>query len=160
MTQCTRDPETVTTVDITLQAYRALRIIEAASAQDGTLTLPQAGDLVRGNGGGSFSTKTGKNNKAKGVVNVKEVAGGKVTLNKDETESMLLKLLVDGYLKENFANSKPYFLALSEAIELMSRSSIQLLILPIPTSDLNERNHFVSLDSHLLKSKPRVYLSP
>lgn len=101
------------TVDISAQAYRALRIISAACAQDGTLTLPQAADLVRGNGGGLFSTRA-KNSKAKGKVDVAQVAGSKVTLNKDECEMMLLKLLVDGWLRENFANSKASFLMPNE----------------------------------------------
>lgn len=98
---CQRDPATVSTLDITEQAYRALRAIEAATAQRGTLTLPQAADLVRGNGGGAFSTQQAKG-KGKGKIDVKTVAGNKVTLNKDETEQMLLQLLVDGYLKEEF----------------------------------------------------------
>ncbi|GAA5960439.1 hypothetical protein JCM3765_007514 [Sporobolomyces pararoseus] len=101
---CVRDESTIKSVDISAQAYRALRIITAACAQDGTLTLPQAADLVRGNGGGSFSTRA-KNSKVKGKVDVAEVAGSKVTLNKDECEMMLLKLLVDGWLREVFVNT-------------------------------------------------------
>ncbi|GAA5873316.1 hypothetical protein JCM3774_005939 [Rhodotorula dairenensis] len=98
---CVRDPATVSVLDVTEQAYRALRVIEAATAQRGTLTLPQAADLVRGNGGGNFSTQQAKG-KGKGKIDVKAVAGNKVTLSKDETEQMLLQLLVDGYLKEEF----------------------------------------------------------
>ncbi|GAA5863357.1 hypothetical protein JCM1840_007500 [Sporobolomyces johnsonii] len=98
---CTRDPSTISTLDISLHAYRALRIISAANSQRGTLTLPQAADLVRGNGGGTFSTQEGKS-KGKGKVDVIAVAGGKVTLSKDETEAMLLKLLVDDWLQEDF----------------------------------------------------------
>lgn len=103
--QCLRDPATVSMLDVTEQAYRALRVIEAATAQRGTLTLPQAADLVRGNGGGSFSTQQARG-KGKGKVDVKAVAGAKVTLSKDETEQMLLHLLVDGYLKEEFHASE------------------------------------------------------
>ncbi|GAA5957859.1 hypothetical protein JCM21900_001289 [Sporobolomyces salmonicolor] len=98
---CTRDPFTISTLDISLHAYRALRIISAANSQRGTLTLPQAADLVRGNGGGTFSTQEAKS-KGKGKVDVTSIAGGKVTLGKDETEAMLLKLLVDDWLLEDF----------------------------------------------------------
>ncbi|GAA5929160.1 hypothetical protein JCM10213_005000 [Rhodosporidiobolus nylandii] len=98
---CQRDPSTVSCLDITLHAYRALRIVSAATEQRGTLTLPQAADLVRGLGGGSFSTQETKG-KGKGKLDVVKEAGGKVTLNKDETEQMLLKLLVEGWLKEKF----------------------------------------------------------
>ncbi|GAA5898656.1 hypothetical protein JCM8208_004725 [Rhodotorula glutinis] len=98
---CLRDPATVSTIDVSLAAYRALRIISAATAQRGTLTLPQAADLVRGNGGGTFSTQEAKS-KGKGRVDVKAEAGGKVELSKDETEQMLLMLLVEGWLQEEF----------------------------------------------------------
>jgi ATP-dependent DNA helicase Q1 len=95
---------------MSLSANRALRIIDAAVSQhNGTLTLPQAADLVRGNGGGSFATQETKG-KGKGKISVEEVAGGKVTLSKDQTEQMLLKLLVDGYLKEQFHASALAFL--------------------------------------------------
>ncbi|GAA6030023.1 hypothetical protein JCM8097_009219 [Rhodosporidiobolus ruineniae] len=98
---CLRDPSSVSTLDVSLAAYRALRIISAATQQRGTLTLPQAADLVRGNGGGSFSTQEAKS-KGKGRVDVAAVAGGTVTLAKDETEQLLLTLLVQGYLQESF----------------------------------------------------------
>ncbi|GAA5855364.1 hypothetical protein JCM9279_001698 [Rhodotorula babjevae] len=98
---CLRDPASVSTVDVSLSAYRALRVISAATAQRGTLTLPQAADLVRGNGGGTFSTQEAKS-KGKGKVDVRGEAGGKVELSKDETEQMLLMLLVEGWLQEEF----------------------------------------------------------
>ncbi|GAA6054988.1 hypothetical protein JCM3770_000480 [Rhodotorula araucariae] len=98
---CLRDPATVSSLAVSLAAYRALRVISAAAAQRGTLTLPQAADLVRGNGGGQFATQETKG-KGKGRIDVNEVAGGKVLLTKDETEQMLLMLLVEGYLQETF----------------------------------------------------------
>ncbi|GAA5924221.1 RecQ family ATP-dependent DNA helicase [Sporobolomyces koalae] len=101
---CVRDAADIVTHDISDQAYRALRIIAAAEAQHGTLTLPQAADLVRGNGGGSFSTRD-KNNKVKGKVDVTQVAGVKVTLNRDETETMLIHLLTEGWLREVFVHT-------------------------------------------------------
>lgn len=103
--QCLRDPATVSSIDISHEAYRALRIISAATSERGTLTLPQAADLVRGLGGGSFSTQEAKG-KGKGKVDVQAVAGSKVTLSKDQTEQMLLQLLVDGFLKEEFHASE------------------------------------------------------
>lgn len=56
---------------------------------------------MRGNGGGSFTTQK-DNGKGKGKIDVVAVGGGKVTLGKDATEQMLLRLLVEGYLKEQF----------------------------------------------------------
>lgn len=70
-----------------------------------TLTLTQACDLVRGNGGGKFSTQETKG-KGESKINIEEEAGGKVTLTKEQTESMLILLLIKGYLKEQFHASK------------------------------------------------------
>jgi len=120
--QCLRDPATVSTVDVSLAAYRALRIITAATAQRGTLTLPQAADLVRGNGGGTFSTQEAKS-KGKGKVDVRAEAGAKVELSKDETEQMLLMLLVEGWLQEEFHASASLS---STSLLLASRSPAPL----------------------------------
>ncbi|ORY87468.1 P-loop containing nucleoside triphosphate hydrolase protein [Leucosporidium creatinivorum] len=104
---CLRDPSTYESLDISHHAYRALRILSAAGKQSATLTLPQAADLVRGLGKGGFSTQTqGSKGKGKGSVDVNEVAGGKVTLDKDTCEAMLMRLLVDGYLVETFHGSE------------------------------------------------------
>lgn len=64
---------------------------------------------MRGNGRGAFSVRD-KNAKVKGAVDVSEVAGNKVTLTRDECETMMLKLLIDGWLKEVFVNSESAFL--------------------------------------------------
>lgn len=104
---CLRDPSTYDSLDVSLHAYRALRILSAAGKQSATLTLPQAADLVRGLGKGGFSTQTqGSKGKGKGSVDVNEVAGGKVTLDKETCEAMLIRLLVDGYLVETFHGSE------------------------------------------------------
>ena len=80
--ECLRDPSSFTSSDVSLHAYRALRILSAAASQGATLTLNQAVDLVRGLGGGSFATQTGKS-KGKGKVDVVKEAGGKVMLPKE-----------------------------------------------------------------------------
>lgn len=118
--QCLRDPSTVSTRNVSLAAYRALRIIVAATAQRGTLTLPQAADLVRGNGGGTFSTQETKG-KGKGRVDVKKEGGAKVDLTKDETEQMLLMLLVEGWLQEDFHASAPFSLAPPRVFSALER---------------------------------------
>ena len=88
---------------MSLPAYRALRIIAAAGQQNATLTLPQASDLVRGLGKGAFATQTqGGKGKGKGHVDVVAEAGGKVELDRDATEMLLIRLIFDGYLNERF----------------------------------------------------------
>ncbi|SCV70022.1 BQ2448_1416 [Microbotryum intermedium] len=103
---CLRDPSTVESVDVSLEAYRALRIMSAADAASGTLTLTQACDLVRGLGKGAITTTSndsrGKVNKGKANIDVDSVAGGKVSLNKDQTEQLLVRLMIEGYLSEHF----------------------------------------------------------
>ncbi|SGY99532.1 BQ5605_C034g11289 [Microbotryum silenes-dioicae] len=103
---CLRDPSTVESVDVSLEAYRALRIMSAADAASGTLTLTQACDLVRGLGKGAITTTSndtrGKVNKGKTNIDVDSVAGGKVGLNKDQTEQLLVRLMIEGYLSEHF----------------------------------------------------------
>ncbi|KAK4703966.1 hypothetical protein P7C70_g2253, partial [Phenoliferia sp. Uapishka_3] len=101
---CLRDLDTLETIDISEDVYRALRILTAAERQSATLTLTQAAELVRGLGGGSFSTNQGKT-KGKGTVNIVDEAGEKVTLGKEGAESLIVRLLVDGYLREEFYNS-------------------------------------------------------
>ncbi|KAL8280821.1 hypothetical protein RQP46_006825 [Phenoliferia psychrophenolica] len=101
---CLRDPSTLETIDASEDVYRALRIISAAERQSATLTLMQASDLVRGLGGGSFATQ-GKQSKGKGTVDVVAEAGGKVSLSKEATESLIVCLLCEGYLREEFHNT-------------------------------------------------------
>ncbi|GAA5850770.1 hypothetical protein JCM8547_009085 [Rhodosporidiobolus lusitaniae] len=143
---CTRDPSTVSTVFITLAAYRALRIICTATSQRGTLTLPQAADLVRGLGGGSFSTQERKG-KGEGKVDVSEVAGGKVALSKDETEQMLLKLLVEGYLQERF-HATAY-----NVTSYLQPSSLALRLTRLPPSSVSSADELpVNLEMDVLVS--------
>ncbi|GAA6062989.1 hypothetical protein JCM10212_004971 [Sporobolomyces blumeae] len=144
---CSRDKETVAELDISHDAYRALRIIRAAVDQRGTLTLPQAADLVRGNGGGAFSIQD-KNSKGKGYVKVQEVAGGKVALSKDETETMLLKLLVDGWLDEVF-NVTAY--AVNSYLRPSSTKSLRLTRLA--PAEVEKRGLPVTLTMDVLSTK-------
>lgn len=106
MEQCLRSPDEFEPIDVSLSAYRALRIIAAAGQQNATLTLPQACDLVRGLGKGAFATQENKG-KGKGSVDVAKVAGDKVTgLDKDGVEALLMRLLLDGYIAESFHASE------------------------------------------------------
>lgn len=79
---CLRSPATFSAVSVSQEVYKTLRLVAAAEEQNATLTLLQASDLVRGLGGGSFATNDGKGKgKAKGKIDVKKAAGGKVILS-------------------------------------------------------------------------------
>lgn len=125
--QCLRDPSTVESIDVSLEAYRALRIISAAGQLHATLTLPQACDLVRGLGKGSFATQNGSKGKGKDSVDVVKEAGAKVGLEKPLTEALLIRLLCEGYLQETFHASESRFVCPIPRIALLIRPSSGLL---------------------------------
>lgn len=87
--QCTRSPESILSpdpLDLTLYAWRALKILRVCTDSNGRVTLTQMADLVRGLGGGSFGLSAGeggKKGKGKGKLSLDEVAGGRVELGKD-----------------------------------------------------------------------------
>jgi ATP-dependent DNA helicase Q1 len=80
--------------DVTLQAWQILKIVDAVDRQHGSLTLSGLADLARGNGGGAFTTSTrGRKGQSKEKVDLDldEVAGGKVALNKDVRLNTFIK---------------------------------------------------------------------
>ncbi|KAI5121119.1 hypothetical protein M0805_002791 [Coniferiporia weirii] len=105
---CTRPPETVERRDVTLAAWQVLQIAEAIERDRGRVTLGMLADLVRGAGGGAFGVSGGGGKRGKGKAKEKvgldldEIAGGKVALGKDETEILLVNLLLSQHLKESF----------------------------------------------------------
>ncbi|KAH7925066.1 ATP-dependent DNA helicase [Leucogyrophana mollusca] len=103
---CTRPPETVNYKDVTIEAWQILKILSAVEDQGGRLTVSGVSDLARGLGGGSFDTG-GKRKKIRGKVQLDyaAVAGGKVMLSKEDAESLIVQMLITGYLKEAFAST-------------------------------------------------------
>lgn len=75
------------TRDVTLEAWKLLRVSGEVLNQGGRLTVSALAKLARGGGGGSFSVAEGKGKKKKatgeGNVDLEELVGGKVTLNED-----------------------------------------------------------------------------
>ena len=78
----------VVTRDVTLEAWKVCKIIAAMAQQSGKVTLPAAGDLVRGLGKGAFQTEGKGAAKGKGSVDLDAICGGKVTLNKDVSDHL------------------------------------------------------------------------
>ncbi|KAI6165945.1 P-loop containing nucleoside triphosphate hydrolase protein [Pisolithus thermaeus] len=103
---CTRSPETVEQRDVSLEAWQILKILETISAQGTRQTIAGLGDLARGLGGGAFEGG-GKRRKTKEKLQIHydSISGGKVELSKDHIETLIVHLLVSGYLREEFSST-------------------------------------------------------
>jgi superfamily II DNA helicase RecQ len=84
---CTRPPDSVDHLDVTIEAWRVSKFVEAVSQAKARITLTKLGELVRGKGSGALKASAcGKRRVRDGeTVNfdVEAIAGGKVNLNKD-----------------------------------------------------------------------------
>ena len=76
----------VVTRDVTVEAWKVCKILAAMAQQSGKVTLPAAGDLVRGLGKGVFQTEGKAAAKGNGFVDLDTICGGKVTLSKDVSD--------------------------------------------------------------------------
>lgn len=93
----------VVTKNVTMEAWKVCKIIKAADSLSSRITLPGAGDLCRGLSKSTFPTK---NKDIKASLNLDEVCNGKITtINKDDMEILLLELLLQNYLKEEFVQT-------------------------------------------------------
>lgn len=81
---CTRPAETVSSRDVTLEAWQTLKIVQVVDAEGGRQTINGLSDLARGAVGGSFEAG-GKRRKSKEKVHLdyNTIAGGTVILPKD-----------------------------------------------------------------------------
>ncbi|ORX34459.1 P-loop containing nucleoside triphosphate hydrolase protein [Kockovaella imperatae] len=108
---CIRDPTSIITKDVTLDAWKCLKVLQNVSSNEGRVTLANLVELVRGLGGGAFGTmKQGKrgarkSSGEKASLDLESVAGGKVTLSKDDVETLLVHLSTMGYVSEYFAGT-------------------------------------------------------
>ncbi|KZT18931.1 ATP-dependent DNA helicase [Neolentinus lepideus HHB14362 ss-1] len=110
---CMRHPQTLEEKDVTLEAWQILRIAEAIKKGTGLETLNKLVDLVRGTGGGCFEAKVGetKHRRGKGKdtektwLDLDKIAGGKVNLCKEDTERLLVELLLSQYLIEEYKST-------------------------------------------------------
>ena len=91
---CTRDPASLITKDVTFNAWRILKVLAKVQEEGGRLTLGTLADLVRGLGGGSFAMTdtSGRGTKRKMTgekrsVDLDAIAGGKVNLSKEVSSS-------------------------------------------------------------------------
>lgn len=97
--------------DVTSEAWKIIKVMEEVYEESGRITLAGLGDLCRGLGQGQYSVvdsrqrkRKRQNTKAKqsGFINIAEVVGEKVKLSKDDTERVLVELLLNGYLADEY----------------------------------------------------------
>uniref|UniRef100_D8QE93 ATP-dependent DNA helicase n=1 Tax=Schizophyllum commune (strain H4-8 / FGSC 9210) TaxID=578458 RepID=D8QE93_SCHCM len=102
---CTRDPETYEEKDVTEQAWQVLRIAEEVKDRGVSITIKKLAEIARGLGGGTVSSGTKrKKGKSSGpeTIDIEDVAGGKVNMKQEDVESLIVQLLIDNYLREDF----------------------------------------------------------
>ncbi|KAF8600248.1 ATP-dependent DNA helicase [Ceratobasidium sp. AG-I] len=105
---CTRPPETVSTKDVTLDAWTIIRVAQTIDGEGGRVTVGMLADLARGVGGKAFQVPGGGGGRGKKKTSEKvgldlaEVAGGKIALSKDDAETLIIQLVLSGHLKEVF----------------------------------------------------------
>ncbi|KAL1674623.1 P-loop containing nucleoside triphosphate hydrolase protein [Schizophyllum commune] len=103
---CTRDPATYAEHDVTLPAWQILRVAEEIKDRGVSITIKKLAEIARGLGGGTVSSGT-KRKKGKGAsgpetIDIEDVAGGKVDMKQEDVESLIVQLLIDNYLREDF----------------------------------------------------------
>ncbi|QRV92276.1 DEAD/DEAH box helicase [Ceratobasidium sp. AG-Ba] len=104
---CTRPPETVCNKDVTLDSWIILRVAQAVDNEGGRVTVAMLADLARGVGGQAFQVPSGGGRRRKSAgekvgLDLNEVAGGKISLSKDDAETLIIQLVLSGHLKEIF----------------------------------------------------------
>ena len=79
--------EIVSEKDVTVEAWKICKILEATDRRNGKITLSGVADLARGLGKGSFSKDqrlpNGKTEKVKETLDLEQICDGKITLNNE-----------------------------------------------------------------------------
>ncbi|KAF9486141.1 ATP-dependent DNA helicase [Pholiota conissans] len=98
---CTRPPESVERKDVTLATWQLLKIVNAVRQSGTKLTLSQLVTLARGGKKGTYEVKQGRK-KQQSTLDLEAVAGGPVDLSKNDLEHLIVYLLTQNYLKEEY----------------------------------------------------------
>ncbi|MBW0481303.1 hypothetical protein O181_021018 [Austropuccinia psidii MF-1] len=109
---CRRDPTEVQSNDFTVEATKICYIVDYLIQHNARITLIQLADLSRGSGPSltkllhhsqreTTFDDPGSHN-FEGELSLEELIGGKVVLTKEQAEEILLHLILQGYLEEQF----------------------------------------------------------
>ncbi|KAF9556796.1 ATP-dependent DNA helicase [Agrocybe pediades] len=126
---CKRPEDSFERRDVTLATWQILHVVKAVANAAGHLTLSMLAELVRGNKNGAFEAGKGRK-KQEEKIDLEAVAGGAVDMSKVDVEHLLVHLLTEGYLKEEYRttsySSIVYLVRgdLAASIDYHSRESI------------------------------------
>lgn len=85
--------------DVTVEAWKICKILQATDAREGKLTLSGAADLARGLQKGSFARDqklpNGKTERVKETLDIDQVCGGKIMLNNDVSKAWQDRLCIN-----------------------------------------------------------------
>ncbi|KDR76542.1 hypothetical protein GALMADRAFT_120706 [Galerina marginata CBS 339.88] len=104
---CTRPPDAVERRDVTLATWQVLKIVGEVQQAGGRLTMNMLAGLARGGQKGAYDVVVGRKATVKKTLDLVAVAGGAVELNKNDIDHLLVHLLTQGYLKEEYVQT-PY----------------------------------------------------
>ncbi|KAG2003705.1 ATP-dependent DNA helicase [Coprinopsis cinerea AmutBmut pab1-1] len=103
---CLRDPASIEKRDVTLVSWQILKIVQEMKKLGKKMTLSQLATLARGKGKSQVEVNTGRGRrKAKEVMDVDldSVCGGPAQdISANDIERVIVRLLLDGYLEEEF----------------------------------------------------------
>lgn len=105
---CNRDKDTVEVIDTTFDSWRIVQTALEVTQHGGRVTISGLADLARGLAGGTYpivstGRKRGKHaGEDKGTIDLASLCGGKIALSKDNAETLVIRLVLDGYLQEEY----------------------------------------------------------
>ncbi|KAJ3719596.1 P-loop containing nucleoside triphosphate hydrolase protein [Lentinula guzmanii] len=136
---CTRAPDSFENKDVTLEAWQLLRIVQEVARGGGNATLAKVAELARrGAGGGRGSKRARKSiggKKEPVIMDLDAVCCGKVALKKEDIEILLVHLLLNRYLKEQYystAYSTIVYIQLGERAPRLVRFSTKESLTTLP----------------------------
>ncbi|KDN53055.1 ATP-dependent DNA helicase [Tilletiaria anomala UBC 951] len=101
----------IESVDVTYESWQIVKALHEIESHRGRVTLAALCDLVRGLGGGKYNVKS-ESGKSKGAAARTKAGkldmnayGGTVKLNKDNCERVIVELLIQGYILEDYSQS-------------------------------------------------------
>lgn len=110
---CLRPEEELSRRDVTLAAWQVLKVLDFVVDKGGNVTTKKLASLARGAGGCEFEGAGGKrgrgrqqfSRKQKHNIDLDAVAGGPVQLSQDETEHLVVNLILKSYLQEAYCQT-------------------------------------------------------
>ncbi|KAJ3879887.1 ATP-dependent DNA helicase [Lentinula edodes] len=139
---CTRDADSFEDKDVTFEAWQLLKIVQEVTRGGGNVTLAKTAELARSSGkaaytgtgdGGAGGGRSGKRGRKGGggrkenvVMDLDAVCGGKVQLKREDIETLLIELLLNRYLKEQYystAYATVVYIQLGERAPMLTRFS-------------------------------------